>query len=351
MVTELRASAEQIRNFILDTVENNPKDIARVTGERFGLSRQSVSRHLKHLVAKGLLEATGKTRARRYALKILGQEKVEIPVSPDLQEDVIWRERVLPIVGDLRDNVLTICNHGFTEMVNNVISHSEGTTCVFTVEWNAVWTTIEVFDNGVGIFAKIQRELGLNDPRHALLELAKGKLTTDPHSHTGEGIFFTSRMFDKFMILSGTLFYSRTRTDEDEWLIETENRPDRHGTLVTMQIKNRSTETVREVFDRYASGKDDYTFSRTHVPVKLAKYERDQLLSRSAARRVLARFEKFREVMLDFGGVDSIGQAFADEIFRVFKRDHPEIAIYPLNTNPEIERIIQRAQENQRASV
>lgn len=351
MVTELRASAEQIRDFILDTVEDNPRNVCSVTGKRFSLSRQSVFRHLKRLVAKGLLEATGKTRARRYALKVLSREDVDIPVSPDLQEDVIWRERILPIVGDLRDNVLTICNHGFTEMVNNVISHSEGTDCICTVERNAVWTTIRVFDNGVGIFAKIQRELGLNDPRHALLELAKGKLTTDPHSHTGEGIFFTSRMFDKFNILSRTLFYGRTRTDEDEWLIETENRPDSHGTLVVMQVKNRSMHTVREVFDRYASGKDDYTFSRTHVPVKLAKYERDQLLSRSAARRVLARFEKFREVILDFQGVDLIGQAFADEIFRVFKLDHPEIAIYPLNTNPEIARTIQRAQENQLASV
>ena len=55
----------------------------------------------------------------------------------------------------------------------------------------------------MGIFKKIQKALDLLDERHAILELAKGKLTTDPKHHTGEGIFFTSRMFDEFTILSG----------------------------------------------------------------------------------------------------------------------------------------------------
>ena len=63
-------------------------------------------------------------------------------------------------------------------------------------------------DNGVGIFKKIQTELRLLDERHAILELAKGKLTTDPKRHTGEGIFFSSRMFDQFDILSGGIFFT-----------------------------------------------------------------------------------------------------------------------------------------------
>ncbi|MDP2953262.1 MAG: helix-turn-helix domain-containing protein, partial [Chloroflexota bacterium] len=98
MATGLRATAEQIQNFILATVEANPKDVARVTGEQFHLSRQSIFRHLKHLVAKGVLEATGKTRARRYVLRILSRVDETISVSPDFQEDIIWRERVLPVV-------------------------------------------------------------------------------------------------------------------------------------------------------------------------------------------------------------------------------------------------------------
>ena len=73
---------------------------------------------------------------------------------------------------------------------------------------------------------------------------------------------------------------------------------------------------------------------------KRAKYEREQLLSRSQARRVLARFERFSEIMLDFRGVTIIGQAFADEIFRVFRREHPEIEILAVNTSNDIRQMI-----------
>ena len=38
------------------------------------------------------------------------------------------------------------------------------------------------------------------DKRQALFELSKGKFTTDPSRHSGEGVFFTSRMFDDFEI-------------------------------------------------------------------------------------------------------------------------------------------------------
>jgi hypothetical protein len=59
-------------------------------------------------------------------------------------------------------------------------------------------TEIVIYDEGEGIFKKIQRELGLLDARHSVLEISKGKLTTDPDNHTGEGVFFSSRMFDDF---------------------------------------------------------------------------------------------------------------------------------------------------------
>ena len=54
--------------------------------------------------------------------------------------------------------------------------------------------------------------------------------------------------------------------------------------------------TAREVFDRYSDQEsDDYDFSRTHVPLALAKYGKDQLVSRSQAKRVLARFESLAQ--------------------------------------------------------
>ncbi|MBI4337759.1 MAG: DUF4325 domain-containing protein [Chloroflexi bacterium] len=344
-----QSRTDLIRDAILEHVGSHPKDIVRFISERFGVSRQGVSHHVQALIAKGLLEPIGKTKARRYELKLLVNEIFRLPVTPDLQEDVVWRERVQPLIGQVPESVLAICEYGFTEMLNNVISHSEGNTVTVRLGRQGIWITMTVIDYGVGIFEKIQRELHLNDSRHALLELAKGKLTTDQRSHTGEGVFFTSRMFDKFSILSSTLFYSRERTDEDEWLIEAENHDKTTGTMVEMEIKINSPVTVKEVFEKYASGQDDYRFARTHVPIKLAKYEHDQLISRSAARRVLARFDKFQEVILDFQGVETIGQAFADEIFRVFKREHPDIRVYVVNAAPSVESMIQHARQNELA--
>lgn len=129
----------------------------------------------------------------------------------------MWRESINPLLKKqgITTNVMEICQYGFTEMINNVLDHSEGTRLSFRVRYNAALLTINVTDNGVGIFNKIQKELGLEDHLHAILELAKGKLTTDPARHTGEGIFFTSRMFDNLVITSGTLRFVHLKGGED----------------------------------------------------------------------------------------------------------------------------------------
>jgi anti-sigma regulatory factor (Ser/Thr protein kinase) len=244
------------------------------------------------------------------------------------------------------DDVRRICEHGFTEMLNNAIEHSGGTLVQYFVEQEEGRIPFLIQDDGIGIFEKIRSYFGLEDHRQAILELSKGKLTTDTSRHSGEGIFFTSRMFDRFIIGSNNLGLSH-RTGEDDWLIETESF-DRPGTLVSMEIGVDSQRTPKEVFDMFARPEaDDYRFSRTHVPLKLAKFGLGGLVSRSEAKRVLARFEGFKEVRLDFEGIDSIGQAFADEIFRVFKLAHPEIEVVAVRASEPVEQMIKRAQSQQ----
>ena len=110
----------------------------------------------------------------------------------------------------MSDNALSIWSYGFTEIYNNVVDHSGSDTVWIEVEKTALTTNVVILDRGIGIFTKIKTALDLLDERHAVLELTKGKLTTDPASHTGEGIFFTSRMFDMFSILSGEVFLSHS---------------------------------------------------------------------------------------------------------------------------------------------
>ena len=109
-----------------------------------------------------------------------------------------------------------------------------------------------------------------------------------------------------------------------------------------MRLRNHSTRTTKGVFDEYVSG-EDYDFSRTVVPVVLAQYVADPLISRSQAKRVLSRVELFRTVVFDFSEVDSIGQAFADEIFRVFAKAHPDIDLQVIHANPAVRKMISRA--------
>ena len=102
------------------------------------------------------------------------------------------------------------------------------------------------------------------------------------------------------------------------------------------------SQTTRQIYDEYTSG-DDYGFSKTVVPVTLARNGSDALVSRSQAKRVLARVDQFRVVIFDFRGVESIGQAFADELFRVYPRVHPEIEFHAVNTTVDVDSMIARA--------
>lgn len=297
-------------------------------------------KHLKRLVAEGAILETGKTRNKRYALAPLVEWSNTFSLSARLAEDTIWRVEVAPLLGDLPRNVLEIWHYGFTEMFNNVIDHSEAVSVCVSIRKTAASTSVEIADNGVGIFKKIQAALGLEDARHAVLELAKGKFTTDPARHSGEGIFFTSRMFDHFVIMSGEVSFSHEFDKLEDWILQ---RPQgSSGSFVHMELHNHTARTLRKVFNKFTLD-DDYGFTKTVVPVKLMRYGDDNLVSRSQAKRLLSRFDRFKVVVLDFSGISTIGQAFADEVFRVFHIAHPEVEVVPLNESADVKRMISRA--------
>jgi len=336
----IRKRGEEIRQFILDNVEHHPEDIASLASHAFDISRQAVHKHIKKLVEQRALLVRGATRNRHYLLHPL--EKWEHIYSLDgaLAEDTVWRKDIAVFVRDLPDNVIDIWHYGVTEIINNAIDHSSGQRLHIQVTKTATNTEIVVYDDGEGIFKKIQRELGLLDERHSVLELSKGKLTTDPDNHTGEGVFFSSRMFDDFAILSGSVYFSHKYDDIEDWIMERQRF--QSGTGVFMKIANNTSRTSKEIFDAFTSG-DDYGFNKTVVPVRLTQYGDEKLISRSQAKRLLARIEKFKTVIFDFDGVETIGQAFADEIFRVFKARHPEMDLIYLKVNKQVKQMITRA--------
>ncbi|MGH9392854.1 MAG: STAS-like domain-containing protein, partial [Terriglobales bacterium] len=338
-VSNIREKGEKARRYIVDHVEKYPDQIGQIAAEHLGISRQAVNRHLQRLTRDGALTAKGRTRNKSYALAPLVRWTHVYAVGPGLEEDAVWRLDVAPRLGHLADNVADIWQYGFSEMFNNAMDHSQGSEIVVFLTRTAAKSEILIMDNGVGIFRKIQGALGLVDERHAILELSKGKLTTAPTGHTGEGIFFTSKLFDSFDILSGGLLYGFG--DAEGWLMEMA-KPN-EGTAIWLRLYNHTARKMDKVFLQYASEEDDYRFSKTIVPVRLAKYGEEQLISRSQAKRLLARVEVFTKVVLDFEGIEMIGPGFADEIFRVFSNQHPNIEITPIHTSSAVKRMIARA--------
>src|SRR3989304_8773000 len=331
------ALSREIEGFILANVEESPRTITRITMQKYRLTRPAVLGHVNRLVREGKLIAKGSTKDRAYAPAVLVDIVEHFPISPQSMDDTVWTATISPRLAGLPENVIRICAYGFTEMVNNALEHSEGKTVTVGLRLTAATVRLAIIDDGVGIFSKIARDLRLDEPREAILELSKGKLTTDPDHHTGEGVFFTARMFDNFSIISDGLFFSHAQPSND-WLVESDRRVP--GTTVVLELSVVSDRTSQGVFDVYADA--EHGFSRTHVPVTLARYGDEGLVSRSQAKRLLARFNRFSEGALDFKGVTSIGQAFADEVFRVFPKQNPGVDLTPLNTNDDVRAMILR---------
>lgn len=340
-MSNVRAGGEPVRRFLIAHIREHPADIVRFTAEKFGCTRQAVHKHLQRLVEEGAVLVSGQTRNRRYKLAPLMSWRKQYELGAGISEDAVWRTDIAPSLGKLPENVLNIWHYGFTEMFNNVIDHSGARHVWITLVKTAAGTSVEIYDDGVGIFKKIQAALDLADERHAVLELAKGKFTTDPKNHSGEGIFFSSRMFDSFVIASGEVFFSHEFEEKEDWILQASSASG--GTLVRMTLDNHTSRTLKKVFDKFTSD-DDYGFTKTVVPVKLMRYGDDNLISRSQAKRLLDRFDRFKVVVLDFSGVASIGQAFADEVFRVFRTRHPDVEIVPVHASSEVKRMISRAE-------
>jgi anti-sigma regulatory factor (Ser/Thr protein kinase) len=334
----MRKQTIEIRDFILHMCRNKAKNVAAETARHFEISKQAASRHLLSLETSGMIESSGRGNGKITWLATLISKHWVFPLA-GLKEDIVWRENLAGLIADLPRNAKDMWHYGVTEMVNNAIDHSEGRELTIGYERTALDIEVTIKDDGEGIFHRIQRLGNLYDPREAILELAKGKFTTDPANHSGEGIFFSSRAFDSFVISSRNLLFSH-KAEEDDWLIDDDR--DYPGTMVLMKLDNDSTRTLESVYAQF-SPPDEFTFSKTIVPVRLARHEGEKLVSRSQEKRLVSRFEKFKTVVLDFTGVEQIGQGFADEIFRVFAASHTKVELIPIHASVEVQQMIVRA--------
>jgi hypothetical protein len=224
-------------------------------------------------------------------------------------------------------------------MLNNAIEHSESHNVeVEVVEDKRIKFIVNDF--GIGVFKSVMQKKHLNNEIEAIQDLLKGKTTTAPRAHSGEGIFFTSKSADVFVLDS---FNLRLRVDNvlGDIFVEELDMP-KKGTRVSFEISNSSQRHLTDIFSKYQTNPDEPAFDKTEIQIKL--YTMGTIyVSRSQARRVLEGLDKFKTIILDFDKVPTIGQAFADEIFRVFQNRHPNIKIKSDNMNDAVKFMIQRS--------
>lgn len=324
---------------------------AQVAGA-FDISRNYAHILLNELCEEGVVVLIGKTNRARYVLasdtRAVKHARRQMRNTllhlrnENLDEDLVYKqiERDTGIFVDVKKNVVDIVSHGFTEMLNNAIDHSESKTISVECRRTGTAITFTVRDWGIGIFNNVKTRLRLPGTLAAIQEILKGKATTAPQHHRGEGVFFTSKMADVFIVDS----YDK-RLTVNNFLpdIFISDRQSLKGTRVSFSVQLTSKRTPTEVFHAFTRGEEeDYGFDKTRITVKLYQFG-ESLPSRSEAKRVTMNLENFKVIELDFSGVDTVGQAFADEIFRVWQSRHPDIQLIPTNANENIEFMIQRA--------
>lgn len=328
---------EQIKRYLLEKIESRQDNIAKRTSEAFEISLNTVYRYIRELEEGGLIIRNGrnldlKTTTEYFKLK-RSQNELE-------EEDYIYNTYIEKYISPFSDNINQIWQYSFMEMMNNAIDHSQAETVYIAIHQNYLNTTIIIDDDGIGIFNKIKMYYGYSTLDDAVNELFKGKLTTDKNNHSGEGIFFTSRILDQFAAVSDGKIFTHDKYSEIlenlEDIDSLKDWKDRRGTLILMGLSNFSNKILKEVFDMFAD--TDGGFTKTHIPLKNI-YETFPV-SRSQAKRLCNRFEDFKEIELDFAGIPEIGQGFAHEIFVVFQNKHKDVNIIPINVSDDVNKMI-----------
>lgn len=334
------------REEILQLIRDKKVVKSAEVADFLNVSRQYASKLLRELLDVGKLVKAGSTANARYALPEFSDELgvnhiKQSLLNRDLKEHVVMENTLVSSSAFkmASENVQSILRYAFSEMLNNAIEHSNSAKIEVEVIDDNPLIKFVVNDFGVGVFRNVMKKRGLKSELEAMQDLSKGKTTTSPKAHSGEGIFFTSKVADKFVLES---FSQRLVTDNTipDVFFEIQ-RPSKRGTRVIFSISRDSKRHLSDVFKKFQSGPEEYDFGKTEILVRLFTLG-TIYVSRSQARRILAGLEKFKSVVLDFDRVPTVGQAFADEIFRVFKNAHPEIAIQPINMNEPIRFIIER---------
>ena len=279
---------------ILELARKNEKLVTSAIAVSFGLSRQYVNQLIASLVAENKLIKVGSTRKTFYVLPEHAKKYAQIPQfryiktykNSHLEEHKVLEEiqQKIPLWQRLPENIYSIFSYAFSEMLNNAIEHSESKSIKLELLLRDHTLSFVIDDSGIGVFKSIMYKKQLASELEAIGELLKGKVTTMPKSHSGEGIFFTARAGDEFILDSYGYQLIFDNKLPDVFINQSQKK--KKGTKVIFKIVINSTRHLKTVFDEYAnlSEESDYGFDKTEIRIKLYTISGIHV-SRSQARR------------------------------------------------------------------
>ena len=318
----------------------HPADLPAHLMQRLGISRRRALRLLDQLVAAQWLQSSGTPRRPQHRPGALRQVVMRYPLA-GLQEDAPWRRDFAPCFA-LPAEVQRMARHAFTELVNNAIDHSGGESVTVSMRQTPLQLQLLVSDDGIGLFERIDQSFAIDEPALAMLELAKGKLTSAPDWHSGHGLYFTSRLADVFDVHANAASFQCRGWQQPRWVAQTPAAAlrGRTGTSIYLAIALDTPRTLDAVLRDSSLAGDGYAFECTRVPLQVLAGGERALVSRAEARRVASRLGQFRRVEIDFAGIDEVGHGFADELFRVATREQPQVELVPLAASAQVAAMI-----------
>jgi len=320
-----------LTRWITEAAVQHGDDLPQYLASCLDISARRADTVLQQLVDLQWLTTTDLGDERRFVPGALRQVVKRYELK-GLHEDMPWRRDFAPCF-ELPRQIARMAQHAFTELLNNAVDHSGGTAVTVSMRQTPLQVQLLVSDDGCGLFERIAKKFDIPDPQLALLELCKGKLTSAPRKHSGHGLFFTSQLADVFDIHANAQAFQRRAWERLQW------HRGRHatqvGTSIYVALQLDSTRTLDEVLRAHSLNQDSMGFERTVVPMHLLGCAQ-VLASRADAKRAVARLSNFRLAEIDFAGITDVGHGFADEMFRVFRRDHPDTELVPVGMNAQV---------------
>jgi anti-sigma regulatory factor (Ser/Thr protein kinase) len=329
-----------ISTFVTALALAHPQDLPVALAQRCDCKVARARRLIKQLLDLGWLHQRGTARRASYAPGTLRQVVMRYALA-GLEEDLPWARDFAPCF-DLPATVRAMVQHAFTELLNNAIDHSEGSSVVLSLRQTSSHVQLLISDDGRGLFDQVRERLGMDDPAQVMLELCKGRLSSQPERHTGRGLFFTARLADIFDLHANQVAFQQRAWAPQDWTRGRAVKPS--GSSIYLAIALDTPRTLDQVLRSASLDSAGYGIEQIHLPLRLLTSEQVGLASRAQARKVAHRLTQFKRAELDFSGVDEIGQGFADELFRVFARQQDGVQLVVRHAGRKVQQMIEMAQ-------